>query len=269
MLAAARTSAVPAPSARSAALSLPADPEQAVAESSDMARVDLLVRLGLEEAAMVEMDDLAQRSMADPVTLYGLSAAYERRDRYDLALRIVRRHFSDAVTSGDPALPRAFWEIAYPLAWSRELADAATRAGVDRLLLAAVAREESNFSPRARSRAGARGLMQVLPQTARTLGGRLAVPNGDVLDEPGPNVAIGAAILADLIREFSDPRLAVAAYNAGPARLRQWWEARRSDDIEAFVEQIPYEETRVYVKRVMVAWTQYRRLYGNGTGNGL
>jgi soluble lytic murein transglycosylase len=61
--------------------------------------------------------------------------------------------------------------------------------------------------------------------------------------------------------EFRDPRLALAAYNAGPGRLRQWWQARRTDDIEAFVEQIPYDETRQYVKRVMLSWEEYRRIY--------
>jgi soluble lytic murein transglycosylase len=73
---------------------------------------------------------------------------------------------------------------------------------------------------------------------------------------------MGTAFLGGLMREFSDPRLALAAYNAGPARVRGWWQARRTSDVEAWVEQIPYDETRQYVKRVMLSWEEYRRVYG-------
>src|SRR5205807_1651123 len=61
-------------------------------------------------------------------------------------------------------------------------------------------------------------------------------------------------------------RLAIAAYNAGTAVVRGWWDARRTSDVEASVEQMAYEETREYVKRVIVSWEEYRRLYGPGTG---
>ena len=83
-----------------------------------------------------------------------------------------------------------------------------------------------------------------------------------LLDDPAHNLRIGARFLAGLVREFGDPRLAIAAYNAGPKRVRQWWSARKTDDVEAFIEQIPYDETRLYVKRVLFSWDEYRRLYG-------
>ena len=83
-----------------------------------------------------------------------------------------------------------------------------------------------------------------------------------MLDDPRANLDLGTAFFAGLMKEFGDPRLAIAAYNAGPKRVRDWWKARRTADIEAFVEQIPYDETREYVKRVMLSWSEYRRLYG-------
>ena len=94
-----------------------------------------------------------------------------------------------------------------------------------------------------------------MPSTARLLA------TGGDLDDPAVNIQLGTRFLAGLLREFSDPRLAIAAYNAGPRRVREWWAARRSDDVEAFVELIPYDETRLYVKRVVLAWDEYRRIY--------
>ena len=226
--------------------------------------MDLLRRIGLVEYAWEELEDVVQSSVGDPIGLYGASSAYVRDERYHLALRIVRRHFGALSTSGDPALPRAFWEVIYPFGWRDEVGEAATRAGLDPFLVAAIVREESSYYPRAVSRAGARGLMQLMPATAKPMADvrGLAFEDGGVLDNPRANLDIGTAFLAGLMKEFGDPRLAIAAYNAGPKRVRDWWKARRTGDMEAFVEQIPYDETRQYVKRVMLSWTEYRRLYG-------
>ncbi|PYO34776.1 MAG: lytic transglycosylase, partial [Candidatus Rokuibacteriota bacterium] len=195
--------------------------------------------------------------------LYALSAAYVQASRYHLALRILRRHFHSLARTG-VATPRAFWELVYPIGWRSELTEAASRAAIDPLLVAAVVREESSFYPQARSRVGARGLMQLMPETARPLAQarRLALNNAELLDDPATNLELGSVYLAGLLREFGDARLAVAAYNAGPARVREWWGTRRSDDLEVWVEQIPFDETRAFVKRVMLSWDEYRRLYG-------
>jgi soluble lytic murein transglycosylase len=198
------------------------------------------------------------------VRLYGASSAYVRDERYHLALRIVRRHFGALSASGDPALPRAFWEVIYPLGWRDEVAEAAGRVGLDPFLVAAIVREESSYYPRAVSRAGARGLMQLMPATAKPMADVRGLPfeGGGLLDDPRANLDMGTAFFAGLMKEFGEPRLAIAAYNAGPKRVRDWWKARRTADMEAFVEQIPYDETREYVKRVMLSWSEYRRLYG-------
>jgi soluble lytic murein transglycosylase len=201
--------------------------------------------------------------VADPRRLYALSAAYAHDARYVLSLRILRRHFIGLARSAPPALPRAFWDIFYPLGWRPELTDAASRASVDPFLVAAVVREESSFDPQARSRVGARGLMQLMPDTARQLARGRGLPSGEeVLVDPAANLVLGSVYLAALMKEFGDPRLAIAAYNAGPSRVREWWKGRANDDVEAWVELIPYDETRFFVRRVMLSWEEYRRLYG-------
>jgi soluble lytic murein transglycosylase len=247
------------------AIRLPADPREALANDPGFERIDLLRRLGLIDLSLVELDDVVQRSAGDSVRLYGLTSAYVEDERYHLALRIMRRNFAGLASSGHPSIPRAFWEMLYPFAWRAEVTDAAQRVGVDPFLVAAVVREESSYYPRAVSRAGARGLMQLMPGTAQPMAALRgwSFRGGDLLDEPEANIELGVNFLAGLLRGFGDPRLALAAYNAGPRRARQWWQARRSDDLEVFVEQIPFDETRHYVKRVMLSWDEYRRIYGN------
>src|SRR2546422_945216 len=220
------------------------------------ARVELLRRIGLVEEAIGELEELAERATGDPVRLYGISGAYVKEERYHLALRILRRALAPLAATGDPALPQAFWETLYPLGWRAELLAAAQSAGLDPYLVAAVVREESSYYPRALSPVGARGLMQLMPDT-------MAPPKGaraDHLDDPAQNLRLGTRFLAALLREFGDPRVAIAAYNAGPKRARQWWSKRRTDDLEAWVELIPYDETRYFVKRVVLSWNAYRRL---------
>jgi soluble lytic murein transglycosylase len=247
---------------------LPADPFTPLAGDRRLARVEALRALGLAHFAMAELEELLVSSPADLPKLYGVSAVYAKTEQYHLALRILRRHFADLAGSGSPALPRAFWELYYPMGWAREIQDASRRVGLDPHLVAAFVREESSFFPRALSRAGARGLMQLMPETARPMAARRGLPfdQGALLDAPEANLQMGTLFLAGLLKEFGDPRLAAAAYNAGPARVRKWWAARRSDDLEVFVEQIPFDETRHFVKRVVVAWEEYRRIYGGDPG---
>lgn len=249
------------------AIRLPADPTAALADDPGFARAELLRRIGLVEFGVQELNDVVLRSVGDPVRLYGVSGAFAQESRYHLALRILRRHFAGAAVTGHAALPRSFWEMLYPLGWREEIYEAAQRTGLDPFLVAAIVREESSYNPRALSPAGARGLMQLMPRTAQPMAEirGLAFGDGDLLDDPRTNLQLGAAFMSGLLKQWNDPRIALAAYNAGPARARQWWQTRRSNDIEVFVELIPFDETRNYIKRVMLAWEEYRRIYGSGS----
>ena len=252
------------PAATQLAASLPADPRDVLHSDAPYARVEALRSVGLDDYADEEMDELARRSVSDTRRLYALSAAYAQESRYYLGLRILRRHFLGLARSAPPGVPRTFWEAYYPMGWRSELHEAASRAAVDPFLVAAVVREESSYNAQARSRVGARGLMQLMPDTARPMARQRGMPfnDGALLDEPSANLTLGSAHLAGLLKEFGDPRLAVAAYNAGATPVRQWWKARTTDDLEVWVELIPFTETRGFVRRVMLAWEEYRRLYG-------
>jgi soluble lytic murein transglycosylase len=137
---------------------------------------------------------------------------------------------------------------------------------VSRALALSIARRESEFDPAARSSADARGLMQVLPGTAKLMAGKLGKPFDAprLTSDPAYNVAMGAAYLAEMVEEFG-PSIALIAsgYNAGPGRPRRWigefGDPRRADvDVVDWVETIPFAETRTYVMRVAEGVVIYR-----------
>jgi len=137
---------------------------------------------------------------------------------------------------------------------------------VSRALALSIARRESEFDPAARSGADARGLMQVLPGTAKLMAEKLDKPfdAGKLFSDPAYNVAMGAAYLAEMAEEFG-PSIALIAsgYNAGPGRPRRWigefGDPRRPDvDVVDWVETIPFAETRTYVMRVAEGVVIYR-----------
>jgi soluble lytic murein transglycosylase len=137
---------------------------------------------------------------------------------------------------------------------------------VSRALALAIARRESEFDPAARSSADARGLMQVLPGTAKLMAGKLGktYDAGKLTSDPAYNVAMGAAYLAEMAEEFG-PSVALIAsgYNAGPGRPRRWigefGDPREQDvDVVDWIETIPFAETRTYVMRVAEGVVIYR-----------
>lgn len=137
----------------------------------------------------------------------------------------------------------------------------------EKALILAISRQESNFDPTARSVAGARGLMQLMPATARGLAKRSKISYAEKrLTEPAYNMRLGSQFLASLVDSFDGSYiLAAAAYNAGPSRPRQWirqFGDPRDPNVDPidWIEQIPFAETRSYVQRVMENVMVYRAL---------
>ncbi len=125
----------------------------------------------------------------------------------------------------------------------------------------AIARQESAFMPDARSASGALGIMQLMPETARSTASQYGVSlssNADLID-PALNIRIGSAYLGRLLRRYHNNRiLASAAYNAGPTRVDRW--VNPSLPLDVWIEAIPFKETRNYVQNVLMFSTIYARL---------
>jgi soluble lytic murein transglycosylase len=251
----------PAPLA--AAVKLPADPIALLEPDRHFQKSRALWSLGFEGHALGELETVGRDALVEPDRAYSLGVAFAQIGDAGRSLRYLRRAFGGAAEAGAPGLTAEFWRLFYPFGHAEIVKDAARRAGLDPFFVAAVIREESSYDARARSWVGAIGLMQLMPDTARLIaseaGVRVTEPGG--LWEPPVNIALGAHYLAQLRSRFQEPLLAVASYNAGPHRVQRWLREIKSADLEEFVDQIPFDETRAFVKRVSASWHHYRRLY--------
>lgn len=197
--------------------------------------------------------------------LYQLYAAlaYHWAGEHHQAMRLLRRH-SKALLLQNPAMSGAILhEMTYPLGALRRL-EASDLDGIDPLFIGALIMAESNWNPRALSPVGARGLMQLMPDTGQRLAGSIGVPLGsdDQLFDPPLNLKLGVAYIRQLLQHFNGLLpLVLAGYNAGEAEVSKWWDRRGGADLEEFIADMPFRETRRYVQRVLVYYAEYQRIY--------
>jgi soluble lytic murein transglycosylase len=155
-------------------------------------------------------------------------------------------------------------KLVLPLAFLDLVVPAARQNGVDPLLLLGMMKQESYFEPRAQSSASARGLTQFVYGTARAVADELEWPNWtwDDMNHPYVSVPFGAHYLSDLVQRFRGNYLfALAGYNGGPGNVLRWAKGDWNRDVDLFVEEIGYFETRGYVKAVSGNYELYRGIY--------
>ena len=224
--------------------------------------VETLYAAGLDAFARSLALDIA-RTATDDAQVAALGAVVNARgDAYA------------SVAVGKKAIERGFWldEVAFPTYGVPAFTPVGNSA--DLPLIYAVARQESEFAPAAASGAGAKGLMQVMPATARETAGKvgLAFDADRLTRDPAFNTQIGAAYLGQLLADQAgSPLLAFAAYNAGSGRVKQWISAygdpRVSADPVDWVERIPFDETRDYVQKVSENLGVYRARLADAAAN--
>lgn len=147
--------------------------------------------------------------------------------------------------------------VRFPTPYNSQVTEASRQTGTDETWIYAIMRQESSMNPRAKSGARAQGLMQLIPSTARHMAKitGLSLRSGGVYD-PNINTTLGAAYLAKMFDRYDNIALASAAYNAGPGRVNRWLKTD-IDDMPIWVEKIPFDETRRYVKRIL----EYQQVY--------
>ncbi len=163
---------------------------------------------------------------------------------------------------GPPDAGRAWiWDALLPRPYERVVAEQTDRQKLDPALFYGHMQVESHYKPKAVSGADALGLMQLIPDTASTVAKGLGMRalRSDVL-RPHVNITLGAAYLAGLVQQYDGQfPLAIAAYNAGTAKVDEWT-GKHEHELDLWVELIPVQETRNYVRRVITAWSRYHAL---------
>lgn len=176
--------------------------------------------------------------------------------------RAIREHFEDFEGLMPKGEGRLIWEVAYPKAFSPLIEKTAEREALPASFVRAVAREESSFNPEAVSWAQAYGLVQLIMPTAKRFAEEVGVrATPYTLKKPDVNLKIGARYMAWLWERFQEnPALVPSAYNAGEGAVRRWLEQDSSRPLDIFVEEIPFDETRRYTRRVLQTYGVYEWL---------
>ena len=248
-----------APGASPPGLRSPAPDPRADVPQAELARIEQLLLIDRLDEAREELQSLP----ASPAREATIAWIEWRRGRLRPAITAMKRAYPGHRGEAGDLLPEDVWRILYPIEFRAMIEAKAAREGVDAALVAALICQESSFDPGAVSRAGARGLMQVLPPTGRVLARSLGLRyQKGALNDPSVSLDLGTRYLRQMLDRFGGRvERALAAYNAGPHRVEAWTAGRTDVAAEEFIESIPFSETRSYVMIVLANREHYRRLY--------
>lgn len=174
----------------------------------------------------------------------------------------LRRAWPQLATVEQDSTPVYFLRMYYPLKYGEEIEEHAKERGLDPNFVRALILQESYYDPKAKSRVGATGLMQLMPPTAKELATRLRIPfAASRLENPDVNISLGTYHLKMMVNMFGgNTYLATAAYNAGQGNVLKWRRAAPKKPTDELLESITFPETRNYVKRVTMLKSAYERL---------
>jgi soluble lytic murein transglycosylase len=224
---------------------------------SATARVAALKDVGMEVEAGFENDKLFRDALSDPTRVVATGGAVVGTDQASRSIALGKRALDDIGPT--PANYRLY----FPVLERETLISSSKENGLDPVLVAALIRQESNFNPRATSPAGARGLMQLMPDVGQGLASSKGIApwNAEMLYDPAVNIKLGTAHLKALVRKYPEVVKQLAAYNAGESRVEKWSTKTGAADPEVFTERIPFVETRDYVRIILRNRAYYDALY--------
>jgi len=219
----------------------------------------LLASLGMLGEARSEMALARQKNSARKGQFPGLARVYLEMRDYGSAIYLFMQNRPVAWEKG--SLP--LWAAGYPRAYTELVSRNAALNGLSEGLVYALIRAESGFAPAVKSSAGAIGLMQMMPDTAKQTDREKGAFDPLRLTSPEYNIRLGTKHLRYLMQaQDGDVIYMAAAYNAGSGALGRWKKSFKGMDKDEFIESIPYKETRNYVKKVYASAATYRQLYG-------
>ncbi len=227
---------------------------------SELARAEALFAAGAPGLALRELEGLA---LPSDRTARLRSRIHAQAGRLREAAIAIRPAYPELGNGRLEHVPEEDLALYYPLQHVEEIRTWSSLRGIPATLVAGMVRQESAFDARATSRAGARGLLQLMTPTAREVARheRLRTPTPEALYDPALSLRLGTSYLETCLEMFDgEVTLALAAYNAGPYRIRRWRRERRDMPLDLFLETMPIEEPRDYVKRVLQHRDAYAQL---------
>ncbi|HEY7351667.1 MAG TPA: transglycosylase SLT domain-containing protein [Terriglobales bacterium] len=194
-----------------------------------------------------------------------IARMYQDCNRYDAAVETLKHAVPNYFAVDLSTLPRSYWEALFPRPFWNDLKRFSTENGLDPYLVASLIRQESEFNPNAVSNKSALGLMQLLPKVGKGVAKEVKLKHFSTprLFTPAINLELGTKYFRSMVDQFGGFEYALAAYNAGDNRVKDWQSAGKYRDVQEFVESIPFTETREYVEAIMRNANVYRQLYGN------
>lgn len=203
---------------------------------------------------------------ADPEVVWTVGALYNQAGAPEIGHAVMRGKHAEFAAHYPEGRWRTAWEVAYPRAYEPLVVKACEKNALPRPVAWGIMREESNFWVEAKSPSNAYGLMQLIVPTAKWVAAGTGLGSDEAsLKKADVSIELGTRLLSQLRQRHGHPVLAIAAYNAGSGAADRWLKAPLSNDVDLFVDLIPYEETRNYVKRVLYTQAAYAYLYDDAS----
>ncbi len=227
-------------------------------------KAELFGEVSFYKEAIIELKGALNYNPGNIFLLFRLSDLYQKNEDYYDSLNyteIIFNYLQDNYPLEE--LPLELWEHLYPAYFEDMIREYALKYEIDPLLALAMIREESRFNAWNESVAGARGLMQIIFSTGEWIAQKLNIEdfNDDMLFVPDINIDLGCWYIGYLKERFlNDPILIISGYNAGPGTTSKWLKEYDRSDLDNFVENVPYSETREHIKKVMKSYQMYKRL---------
>ena len=241
----------------------PWDLPQTVIDDPDLVKSELLLALGRRAEALQLLEQIYWRFHNDPAALFPLMLRFNKLGANKLSIRSAHRLIELSPAARIADTPLFIQRFAYPARYARLVEKQAGEFEIAPQLLYSLIYQESRFEPAARSYAGARGLMQILPGTGWEIAQTLNYPNysTELLDLPIVSIRFGAYYLR-WARDYAGDNdiAALAGYNAGPRKAKFWLSSAEPDDA-LFIYKVPYHDTRRYLQGILICFAHYLRIY--------
>ncbi len=233
-------------------------------EATHINKAKELLFIRLYESAASEIEASGEETAADLSKILEISTLYLKSKDFENSILLIQKNYKKLTAGLSGNMLDYYYFLFYPFAYKEYVKKYSQVYGLEENFVLAIIREESRFKADAGSHAGAQGLMQIMPATGKSIANQLRIVNfnEDLLHNPETNIMMGTYYISRQLANFENNKYyALGAYNGGPGAMTRWINNYNGSDIDEFIENITYDETRNYIKKVMESYYIYNILY--------